>query len=777
MYKRPEKEKIIFGGTNSKKEILDLYPEYEGRIIKKMSGNIKKASDTELIFLGEVIDPAWWQSSHIFVELKSCPHLVIVGQTRSGKSKGLLSFCYGITAAYPETVWFFADGKGSPDYDDFAAYRSTFPVAKPDTDGDPLIQLANVIEAVWGYYSERKADFAKAGAAGKTCSTIYEYREKVEFIPQVFLVIDEFAAFVLEMDYESNSTKAGTIANRIRRLAAEAASYGIHLIIASQRYQGDNVPTSLRSNLTTRLVYNVQMSDANFLECPQSTRLTTGESYAYAPGLYSEHTGLNTVKVKLPYIGGDYMPLFKKHLKPIDPSLKKEFNKRLDYNKGGLNDALTISGLCLKLHRFLDCQDYVIKEKTKDFESSLLQMEVFKGQEVSGKSEFVQFGRNMKATSGVAIGISVIKPEDCHEDTFQEIQEENPNYPVIIVFVTGKTAAGSRQKFEKIEKTMNEKKTRFFFYSLSKFQRDMKNVEQNHKDGNRIDIIAQYLTGLGLSDASQSVAGAAIGWESINAKTPYKMIMSKLLRDLSLPIVSEEGLQIRGMPAIRVKLPAGWILTVIFSTEKNKRDDLRAIVQSQHALGHCSLIMTDERFPPGEIKYIESAHAAIWRLSELDQIREDAFQALAQKKAFVPARSIIYRLLSDLCIFREGSPIDFATEASITMDAELSSDGKKFKKVVIGCPDTRSVLYTYDDIAIEDFEMAALQLPLHLNVIVLNGLAPINAKKVTLAPGKGRQIINNIYFGGYHVERGILMQSEEEDSLAKEMLLKKLKGL
>ena len=241
--------------------------------------------------------------------LTASPHVLVAGQTRSGKTKTILSFITQIATVYPESKFFFADGKSSPDYDHSAEFLSSLPVAKPHHSEDPLVNLAYMVDKVWAEYENRKRLFEELAVKGNSCSTYIEYNNYVdEKLPRVFLFIDEFAAFCLLAPDKVASllTVKGTLFNKIRRLLAESASYGFSIIIASQRVQNTDFPTAIRDNLTTWLIHSVNEKAAEFLDLKGKVgKLKPGAFILKIQGLRCENSGEANIESRLPYVGNE----------------------------------------------------------------------------------------------------------------------------------------------------------------------------------------------------------------------------------------------------------------------------------------------------------------------------------------------------------------------------------------------------------------------------------------------------------------------------------------
>lgn len=323
---------------------------YEEKIIKKMRDHYERTGK-ELAFLGELDDPNITLKDNvtqIFIELASGPHCLVAGQTRSGKTKSILSFVFNQKLAYPKSEWIFADGKGSLDYDVFAERFSNYPVAKMGTEDDPLIELANQVFRVYEINEQRKIKMAKLAAKGVSASTYVEYNRYVseeERIHRLYFIIDEFKLFVGAANSKVNDliSEKGTIWQMLDFLLREAASKGISLYAGSQRLQASDIPAELRSNFqTVSMIHNVGSRDAAVLGLAgQVETLETGSYMLTATGVWCLDTGVNTFKCNMPYIGDEPHHLLNKFF----PEKKEHepFDYDLIYNKGKSADLSKIN--------------------------------------------------------------------------------------------------------------------------------------------------------------------------------------------------------------------------------------------------------------------------------------------------------------------------------------------------------------------------------------------------------------------------------------------------
>lgn len=275
--------------------ILDYLDAHNRKVIE-----VLKEKESDHLYLGEKVNFLSPKSSSIFVQLSVNPNILAVGQTRSGKTKAILSMIYSYAKAHKGTEWLFADGKGSTDYNPFADKLSAFPVAKPKG-GDDISQFSTLIDHMWDTYKKRRQLFLDTCYEVKNCSTIADYRNLVGDMERIFLVVDELTPFIVSMNFNGKYKEEGTTAYKLYRLLSEGAPYGINFIFLTQRYEIMDVPTALKSKLSTQLFFNLSPSHAEKAGIKEAVNLKPGEFYVN-PRLEG-WSPRELVKLKMPYIG------------------------------------------------------------------------------------------------------------------------------------------------------------------------------------------------------------------------------------------------------------------------------------------------------------------------------------------------------------------------------------------------------------------------------------------------------------------------------------------
>lgn len=180
----------------------------------------------------------------------STPHLLIAGQTGSGKSIWIQSFVASLVQFHgPERIRFtLVDPKRvtfiGPGFRAAVAAHLDGPIRYDVEEALPAIeQLVDLME-------ERYATFERAQVAD-----LLEYNEQVsgsERLERRVLIIDEFQDLIV--DRQSRDA----FFSGIRRLGAKARAAGIHLALATQRPDRETVPPIIKSNLGGKVALQVR---------------------------------------------------------------------------------------------------------------------------------------------------------------------------------------------------------------------------------------------------------------------------------------------------------------------------------------------------------------------------------------------------------------------------------------------------------------------------------------------------------------------------------------
>ena len=209
-----------------------------------------RAKDSGLIFaLGKDING----KTYTF-DLTTAPHMLVCGQTRSGKSVALNVMLMSLLCRYsPEEMRLILF---DPKQVEFAVYADIPHLLIPNI----LTEPAKAINAMnWAVQEmERRYELIKSAGA----RNLEEYNAKPEIkrdptmrVPYIVIIIDEFAEVVSQ---DQGIKKQFNMV--IQRLAAKARAAGIHLVLATQRPSVDVVTGTIKANLPTRMA--LKTSDA-----------------------------------------------------------------------------------------------------------------------------------------------------------------------------------------------------------------------------------------------------------------------------------------------------------------------------------------------------------------------------------------------------------------------------------------------------------------------------------------------------------------------------------
>lgn len=185
----------------------------------------------------------------VLCDLEKVPHLLIAGQTGSGKSAGLngliISMLY---KSSPEDLRFILV---DPKRVEFSKYR-----------GMPHLLFEKIItepnEALNALkWAVVEMDRRYTVLQKYSCNKVAEYNGlpdvvngNLDKLPHIVIIIDELANLM-------QSSVAGEIENKISSIAALARAAGIHLIVATQRPSADVITGTIKANLTSRIAFRV----------------------------------------------------------------------------------------------------------------------------------------------------------------------------------------------------------------------------------------------------------------------------------------------------------------------------------------------------------------------------------------------------------------------------------------------------------------------------------------------------------------------------------------
>lgn len=185
----------------------------------------------------------------ITCDLEKVPHLLIAGQTGSGKSAGLNSLIVSLLyKASPDDLRFILI---DPKRVEFAKFRGMPHSLFENT----LIEPQEALNAL--KWAENEMNRRYTVLSKYACSKLSEYNNlpevksgKATKLPHIVIIVDELANLMM-------SNVGGEIETKVSSIAALARAAGIHLILATQRPSADVITGTIKANLTSRIAFRV----------------------------------------------------------------------------------------------------------------------------------------------------------------------------------------------------------------------------------------------------------------------------------------------------------------------------------------------------------------------------------------------------------------------------------------------------------------------------------------------------------------------------------------
>ncbi|MCH5351423.1 MAG: hypothetical protein J1F39_05610 [Clostridiales bacterium] len=188
----------------------------------------------------------------VLCDLKRVPHILIAGQTGSGKSELLKSFIVGLMYKLsPEDLRFILI---DPKRVEFVQYQH-MPHLLFDKILSEQDETLNALKWACREMENRYALMQKL-----SCSNIDSYNahddvknEQYPKMPRIVIMIDELADLMM-------SPLKDEIEEKIKTISAKARAAGIHLLIATQRPSRDVITGTVKANLASRIAFKVSSS-------------------------------------------------------------------------------------------------------------------------------------------------------------------------------------------------------------------------------------------------------------------------------------------------------------------------------------------------------------------------------------------------------------------------------------------------------------------------------------------------------------------------------------
>ena len=179
--------------------------------------------------------------SPIILDLGAMPHLLVAGQTGSGKSVSISAIlCSLLLNATPDDVRLLIGDMKRVDFTAFGDLPHLLTAVMTDSE-----KILNALYWVTGEMDRRYRLFAR-----KSARNIMQYNERhsgPDRIPYVVFVIDELADLMLQAPIQ--------VEKQITRVAQLARATGIHLVLGTQRPSVDVITGLIKANIPARIAF------------------------------------------------------------------------------------------------------------------------------------------------------------------------------------------------------------------------------------------------------------------------------------------------------------------------------------------------------------------------------------------------------------------------------------------------------------------------------------------------------------------------------------------
>jgi len=228
----PGKSCVGLEVPNPKREIVSLYDVFNSNEFKNSTAKLG-------IALGKDIS-----GKPIIADIAKMPHLLVAGTTGSGKSVGvntmLLSLLYRYS--YEDVKFILVD----PKMLELSVYEGIPHLLTPVvTDMKEAASALKWCVAEMERRYQLMSEFGVRNIAGFN----QVIKNKSEKLPYIVIVIDEFADMIMVVGKK--------VEQLIARIAQKARAAGIHMILATQRPSVDVITGLIKSNIPTRLSFQV----------------------------------------------------------------------------------------------------------------------------------------------------------------------------------------------------------------------------------------------------------------------------------------------------------------------------------------------------------------------------------------------------------------------------------------------------------------------------------------------------------------------------------------
>lgn len=246
-------------------EVPNISPELVTLRQMLSSAEMQKSKSKMTIPLG--LDVA---GNCVVADIGKMPHVLIAGQTGSGKSVAINSFIASILfRATPKEVKLILI---DPKRVELTGYTGIPHLLTP-----VIVEVDKVLSALKWAIKEMEDRYKKFATAGQR--NIEGYNEYVGFqdLPYIVIIIDELADIMAYAPSE--------VEDAVCRLAQMARATGIHLVLSTQRPSVDVITGLIKANITSRIAFTVSsMIDSRvILDTPGAEKLLGRGDMLYIP--------------------------------------------------------------------------------------------------------------------------------------------------------------------------------------------------------------------------------------------------------------------------------------------------------------------------------------------------------------------------------------------------------------------------------------------------------------------------------------------------------------
>ena len=182
-------------------------------------------------------------------DLARLPHLLVAGATGSGKSVFLRALlCHAVRTRGPGSLQILLI---DPKQLDFAGFAGLPHLVGGSIISDPATAVEALRGTIEAELERRKPVLIGAGVTSAT--EFYESGGTYEELPQMLVLVDEFADLASVMDRKQRKG----FQDLIQRYAQLTRAFGIYLVLATQRPSVDVITGSIKANLTARIAFGL----------------------------------------------------------------------------------------------------------------------------------------------------------------------------------------------------------------------------------------------------------------------------------------------------------------------------------------------------------------------------------------------------------------------------------------------------------------------------------------------------------------------------------------